>query len=166
MDGFQEELHAYMDIVQKHLIKIGANPEDAQDVAQETLYKYLVNIDSVEADKVKSWLFRVAVNHYYDMARRKQRKQKIVQSFQMEDGYETTLPEDVLLNKEKQSLIKKVLNKLKPQYRDLLVMKYGRELKYKEISDELDINVGTVKTTVHRARKKFIQEYWRTNQDV
>lgn len=42
----------------KYLIKNGANPRDAEDIIQESIYKFILNIESVDPNKAYSWLFQ------------------------------------------------------------------------------------------------------------
>ena len=74
----QEELYLVLQektaIIFKYLIKNGANPRDAEDIIQEALYKFILYIDSVDPNKAYSWLFRVAINQYYDLCRKRKKK--------------------------------------------------------------------------------------------
>lgn len=63
---------SYMKIaIPSYLIKLGCNQEDAEDITQDTFYKALKYIDGIGASKISSWLFRVAINKYYDLCRTK-----------------------------------------------------------------------------------------------
>ena len=69
-----EKLNEILKIVYSYLIKMGASKEDAEDIIQDTAYKFLQYIDSIQFNNTKAWLFRVAVNQYYDMSRKKSRR--------------------------------------------------------------------------------------------
>ncbi|MGQ4668321.1 RNA polymerase sigma factor [Metabacillus halosaccharovorans] len=148
------------DIIFKYLIKIGANPRDAEDIVQDALYKFLLYMDSVDTSKVFSWLFRVAINRYYDLCR-KQKKQIQISFENYELVDEAPLPEDYIHNKELRNDIQIILDQLKPLYKQLLVMKYDMELSYEEIAEMLDLNPGTLKTYLYRAREAFKEIYRR-----
>ena len=62
-----KKLNEILKFVYSYLIKMGASKEDAEDIIQDTAYKFLQYIDSIQMDNIKSWLFRVAVNQYYDL---------------------------------------------------------------------------------------------------
>ncbi|ETT80746.1 sigma factor [Viridibacillus sp. FSL R5-0477] len=80
----------------KYLIKNGANPRDAEDIIQESIYKFILNIDSVDPNKAYSWLFRVAINHYYDLCRKQKREVNIsFDHFELVD--DSLLPEDYVI---------------------------------------------------------------------
>lgn len=148
------------EIIFKYLIKIGANPRDAEDIVQDALYKLMLYMDSVESSKVFSWLFRVAVNRYYDLCR-KQKKQIHISLENYELIDKGPLPEDYIHNKEFRKDIQLILDQLKPLYKQLLVMKYDMELSYEEITEMLELNPGTLKTYLYRAREDFKERYRR-----
>ncbi|MFL0584324.1 RNA polymerase sigma factor [Solibacillus silvestris] len=145
-------------IIYKYLIKNGANPQDAEDIVQETIYKFILYMDSVDPNKAYSWLFRVAINDYYDLCRRQKREVNI--SF---DNFElvndSLLPEDYVEQIEMKQEIQDILNHLTPLHKQLILLKYVLGLSYEEISEMLDLNVGTLKTYLFRARKHFKEMY-------
>lgn len=53
---------------------MGAYPEDAEDITQDTVIKFWENIDRIEPRKVKAWLFKVAINNYYTLCRKRKWK--------------------------------------------------------------------------------------------
>lgn len=158
----REELAAALqgktNIIFKYLVKIGASKSDAEDTVQEAVYRLMLYIDSVDAAKAYSWLFRVAVNHYYDLCRKQ--KKEIHTTFEnLEFADDSFLPEDFVRQGEMRSEIARVLDQLPPLQKQLLLMKYEMELSYAEISEMLDLNLGTLKTYLFRARKAFKEHY-------
>ncbi|WP_453996070.1 RNA polymerase sigma factor [Bacillus nitroreducens] len=155
-----KELNAELNFVYRYLRKLGIKHEDSQDAVQETAYRFLLYYDSIKTSKIRSWLVRVALNFYFDQYRKNKRIQ-----FDLLDDKITLLsedlPEDILLSKENWSDIERVLNELKPQYKELIVFKYVWNLKYEEISSILDMKIGTVKTSLYRARIQFGKIYRR-----
>jgi RNA polymerase sigma-70 factor (ECF subfamily) len=148
------------DIIYKYLIKLGANSRDAEDTIQEALYKYILYIDSVDSKKAFSWIFRVAINQYYDFCR-KQQKQVIVSFENFEFVDESPLPEDYVQQCELKKEIQVILDQLSPLHKQLLFLKYELELSYDDIAEMLDLNLGTLKTYLFRARKSFKEVYRR-----
>lgn len=158
----QEELYQALnertDVIFKYLIKIGASTGDAEDIVQEALYKLLLYIDSIDATKAYSWLFKVAINHYYDLCRKQ--KKEIHTSFEnLEFVDESFLPEDFVRQGEMRQEIEFVLNQLPPLHKQLLLLKYEMELSYADIAVLLNLNNGTLKTYLFRARKAFKELY-------
>ncbi|MDF2858512.1 MAG: hypothetical protein K0Q87_4363 [Neobacillus sp.] len=160
----QPLLEDKMKTIYKYLVKIGADSGDAEDIVQETVYKFYLNIESIDPKKASSWLFRVAVNQYFDICRRRKRQVFVsVDETFLKD--ESVLPEDKIVHKENKREIEHVLNQMKPLYKNLLVLKYSVGLSYEEIADTLDIKMGTLKTYLFRARESFKSIYGREFQN-
>ncbi|TCT26383.1 RNA polymerase sigma-70 factor (ECF subfamily) [Melghiribacillus thermohalophilus] len=163
---FGEKLYHQLEQVKKYLMKMGASLQDAEDVIQDTAYKFLTYIDSVDIENVESWLFRVSVNRYYDLCRKKTRRKDVLVTFdflQLLRDDET--PEKVALQNELKDDISYLLNKLKPKFAEFLLLKYSTGLKLDEIAFLYEMKVNSVKTILHRARKQFIKEYRRLQDE-
>lgn len=142
----------------KYLIKNGATPQDAEDIIQESIYKFIKYIDSIDPNKAYSWLFRVAINHYYDLCRKQKREVNIsFNHYEFVD--DSLLPEDYVQQIEMNKEIQDILNQLPPLHKQLILLKYVLGLSYEEISEMLDLNLGTLKTYLFRARKAFKDMY-------
>lgn len=161
----QKVMNDKMQTIKRYLIKIGAHPMDAEDIVQEALYKFLLYIEAVEPEKASSWLFRVSLNKYYDLCR-KQKRKVTVELNQLDLVDHHPLPEDQLTQNEMRLEINSTLNKLKPIYKHLIVLKYELELSYEEIGQLLDIKLGTLKTYLFRAREQFKDMYEKEVKDV
>ncbi|SDQ07379.1 RNA polymerase sigma factor [Virgibacillus salinus] len=153
-----EELNNELNIVFRYLVKKGVPHSDAEDAVQETAYKYLRFSDSIRSSKVRSWLVRVALNYYYDQCR-KNKKYILNLEGNMEENKADELPELIILAKERREELYRLLSKLKPQFMELLLLKYESELSYEEISKLLGISNSSVKTNMFRARKKLVKLY-------
>lgn len=158
---FEQKLYQYLEIVSAYLLKMGASKEDAEDIVQDTAYKFILYIDSIDHQNVKSWLFRVAINGYYDLYRKRTRRQAILLKFDFQQLFEEYTPEDAVVQKELVQDIEKILRKLRPKHREFLLLKYSTGLSTKEIADLYVMKATSVKTTMYRARQQFIEEYRR-----
>ncbi|MRH44154.1 sigma-70 family RNA polymerase sigma factor [Aquibacillus halophilus] len=143
-----------MQTIKRYLIKIGASPLDAEDIVQESVYKFLLYVDSVEPDKAYSWLFRVALNKYYDLCRKQKRHVTVTVDEQLLVDLQPT-PEKLLNEKERQLQFNTILNEMKPLYKHLILLKYELDLSYQEICKVLDMKQGTLKSHLFRARNQF-----------
>ena len=163
----QEELYIALQektgIIFKYLLKMGASARDAEDIVQEALYKFMLYIDSVDPTKTYSWLFRVSINQYYDLCR-KQKKEMHASFDNLEFVDESFLPEDFIQQNEMKKEIQVVLDQLPTLQKQLLLLKYEMELSYAEMAELLDLNTGTIKTYLFRARKTF-KELYRKEQE-
>lgn len=160
-----QKLYECLQRVKAYLMKLGASKEDAEDIVQDTAYKFILYIDSIEPDRAESWLFRVAVNGFYDLYRKGSRRQAILMKFNFQELFEESTPETELLQSEVKESIGKVLKKLKPKHQQLLLMKYSMGLAIREIGALVEMKEQSVKTNLYRARKDFIQEYRRQGHE-
>ena len=156
-----KKLNEILKFVYAYLLKMGASKEDAEDIIQDTAYKFLQYIDSVQIDHIQSWLFRVAINQYYDLSRKKSRRRDILLKFNVQEIFEEETPEKVLMQSELERGIQEILTNLNPKYRQLLLLKYSTGLKIKDIAELYSMKEGSIKTILHRARKEFIEQYRR-----
>lgn len=154
-------LYEKLKVVYSYLLKMGATKEDAEDVIQETAYKFLLYIDSIKIENVDGWLFRVAVNQYYDLTRKKTKQNNILLAFNYRELLEEATPETIFIKKESSGEIEEILLKMKPKFRELLLLKYSTGLSLKEIAEVFNMTEGSVKTVLSRARAQFVKEYRR-----
>ncbi len=155
-----ELINAVAPMIYGHLVKIGAEREDAKDIVQDALYKGVLYADSIDPDRVPAWLFKVAIHRYYDLCRKRKRHVEIsIDTIVLQD--EGT-PEKALLDGLSRSHIKQVLDGLSATQKHLLVLKYDQGLSYEEISTLLGLPVATVSSYLHRARQKFRLAYKET----
>lgn len=144
--------------INRYLIRLGADRNDAEDIVQDAVYKGLLYIDSIDPEKFFGWLYKVALNGYYDLCRKRKRIHIPIDSVSLEDGEAI---EDLIFRKEQREEIESVLEELPPLYKQLLIMKYELDLTYQEISKLLDLKIELVKTYLYRARKQFQKIYGR-----
>ncbi|KQY90198.1 hypothetical protein ASD24_25190 [Paenibacillus sp. Root52] len=151
-----EQLQPKLQEIRNYLIRLGASPSDAEDILQETVYKAFLYIDSIENGKFSAWLYRVAINRYYDLCRRKKWTMVPIDTMDIPDD---NLPEDALLQQEKKEEVEAVLRQLAPLHKQLLIMKYEMELPYQEIARLLGIRMEQVKASLYQARQQFKKKY-------
>lgn len=156
-----QKLYEYLKIVKSYLMKMGASKEDAEDIVQDTAYKFILYIDSINHKNVESWLFRVAVNGYYDLYRKRSRRQAIALKFNFQQLFEEFTPEQAVLENERKQDVEGVLKQLKPKHQQLLLLKYSLDLTIWEIAELYAMKEDSVKTTLYRARTEFVKEYRR-----
>jgi RNA polymerase sigma factor (sigma-70 family) len=151
-----------MNLIYKYLVKLGCDQESAEDIVQDTFYKALKYIDGIQENKLSAWLFKVAINKYYDLCRKNNRYiyLNIDEGIFKESLTDRKLVEDFILDLERKDEILQVLNSISDIHKNLLLFKYDMDLSYKEIGEFLGINENTVKTYLFRAREQF-KKLWR-----
>lgn len=163
-DVFQTLYRLYMKQIYFYLQKTGCNQADAEDIVQDTFAKAIEYFDAIDVSKFRSWLFRVALNQYYDLCRKEKRhpvisvdEHEFLQRLQTDE-----CPELLLLNKEKGKAIANVLSQLKTTEQHLLFMKYELDYSYKDISQLLQLNENTVKR-IYLERETNLRQNGRNN---
>lgn len=144
--------------------RMTANPEDAADMTQETFIKAYNSLQSFRGDsKFSVWLYRIASNVCLDFLRSRSRKPTVSLSVEDDEGEETELdvadesqsPELLLERGLTRDAVRRGLQALPPDYRQILLLREIQGLSYEEIADALRIEVGTVKSRIFRARKRL-----------
>lgn len=135
---------------------------DAQDVAQEAFIKAYRSIESFRGDsQFATWLYRIATNTAMNHLKGRKRRpaalhldaldsDKSMHSVSMVDH---SSPEAFVIAEELQSLLKKRLNKLKPDLREAIVSYEIDGLSYQEIADNMECPVGTIRSRISRSRE-------------
>ncbi|MFD1739742.1 RNA polymerase sigma factor [Bacillus salitolerans] len=159
--AFNQQIKEISNKVYLYLVKQGCNKEDAKDIVQNSLYKALLYIDSISPDKLSAWIFKVSINQYYDLCKKKKIDMRIIM---IEMTSNEKLLDDLLLENEEKENVRKTLERLSPVYKQILIFKYDTELSYKEIGNVLDMNENKVKTYLARARAQF-RDYYRRYTD-
>ena len=159
-------MERYRDSIYFLLLKMVNNKDDADDLTIEAFGKAFKNLEQYTPNfAFSTWLFKIASNNCIDFIRRKKKRTlSIDRRHENDDGMETTIhlksdmldPEENFVKKQKIMLLHEIVKKLKPRYRELVELRYFKELSYEEIAQKLDIPLGTVKAQLFRARE-FLQ---------
>jgi RNA polymerase sigma-70 factor (ECF subfamily) len=136
------------------------NSEEAQDLVQETFLKALKYRDKfADATNLKAWLYTIMKNTFINSYRRSVKTRQIIT--QTEDmslvkplsGSNGPDAESQINYKE----IVKAIDALEDDYK-VPFTRYNDGFKYKEIAEELDLPIGTVKSRIFLARKRLMEE--------
>jgi len=157
----------YQDRLYNTILKICSNPEDAAELTQETFVKVLEKITDFRGkSSFYTWLFRIGVNLTLNFCKRRGRlvMQSIDGSGRDESeratarlsGYllcrEKADPVGLAQDKEAREIVLRALGRLDEEQRIVLVLRDIEGLSYQEIAEILDIELGTVKSRISRAR--------------
>ena len=155
MDRYRESIYFMM-------LKMVKNTDDADDLTIEAFGKAFRRLEQYSPSYAFStWLFKIASNNCIDFIRKKRIKVTSMDSgIQTDDGEHIKIdaksntrdPEETMEHKQKVIMMREVGAKLKPRYRILVEKRYFEELSYEEISEELNLPLGTVKAQLFRAR--------------
>jgi RNA polymerase sigma factor (sigma-70 family) len=165
--AYAELLNNYRDSLYFMLLKMTNNATDAEDLTIEAFGKAFRSLHQYSPDYAFStWLFRIAANNCIDFLRKNRRIQFADGTTNEENEFidytsniasDAPTPAEMIIAKQKIQLMREVVEKLKPHYRELVELRYFSELSYEEIATRLDVPLGTVKAQLFRARDLLYQ---------
>jgi RNA polymerase sigma factor (sigma-70 family) len=171
--AYAELMERYRDSVYFMLLKMINNKDDADDLTIEAFGKAFHRLHQYTPTfAFSTWLFKIATNNCIDFIRKKKANTfSLDKPFENDEGGEMSVdvkadvldPEEKVMKKEKIKLMRDVVEKLKPRYRNLIELRYFDELSYEEISDKLELPIGTVKAQLFRARE-FLYNFLKDTQ--
>lgn len=159
----EELLAAFEKRVYNLALRMMLNAHDAQDVAQESMIKIFRSLPSLQTDcSFTSWVYRITVNTCLDELRRRKKRAYV----NLDDLLAQQVPltqttqhsvEEEFLHREQLANILQTIDTLDEEARTVILLRDVQGLAYQEIAQMLDCRVGTVKSRIHRARKKLIK---------
>jgi RNA polymerase sigma factor (sigma-70 family) len=156
----------YKDSIYYMILKMVHNRDDAEDLTIESFGKAFSNLEKYTPDYAFStWLFKIASNNTIDHIRKKRMD---VISLDDDNSNEsmnisntvssnTPDPEEKFIRDQRALLMREILDRLNPKYRNLIQLRYFEELSYEEIAQQLNLPLGTVKAQLFRAKELLFQ---------
>lgn len=165
--AYAELMDRYRESIYFMLLKMVNNKDDADDLTIEAFGKAFKRLHQYTPKfAFSTWLFKIASNNAIDFIRKKRiQAMSLDAGYTNEDGDSIQIsvvdgdldPIQALQKKERVNKMREVVTKLKPRYRELIELRYFQEYSYEEISEELQIPLGTVKAQLFRARDFLFQ---------
>ena len=159
ISSFDEIYDKYNKAVYFYLLKMTHEESAAEDVLQDAFIKVYKGLREVDQSvHLQAWIYKIAHNACMDYFRRNKRKTELLEALLLE-GDSRDMPEDRLLNIELGDKIKKVMSKLNPRHKSVLILKDYNDLSYAEIARIMNITDSAVKSLIYRARQEFQKLY-------
>mgnify|MGYP004512873895 CR=1 FL=1 len=160
-DAFAQLVAANQSLVYNLAYRMTANPDDAADLTQEAFlnaWRGLARFNGQSA--FSTWLYRLTANACIDFLRREKRRSGLSMTLaddeeedrQVQIPDERWSPERGLERRELQRAVQQGLSALSPDHRQVLLLREIEGLTYQEIAQCLDLEEGTVKSRLARAR--------------
>jgi RNA polymerase sigma-70 factor (ECF subfamily) len=136
--------------------RLSGTSHEAEDISQQAFLDAQRKLDTLrDPDKVRAWLFMIVRNLY-----RRQIRDRVTHG---EVALEVLVePVDQKRGSDKQveqsldsESLQQVLNELPEEFRSVLLLFYFRELSYREIAEQLDVQIGTVMSRLSRGKKQL-----------
>ena len=163
--AYSELMSLYWNSIEKTLSLKLVSREDVEDLTIATFSKAFDKLDSYDDSfAFSTWIQTIASNTLIDFFRKKDQKtisidqQKEDEDTDNIDVVDNSLdPENHLIRKQKNKHITGMVHRLKPHYRELIILRYLDEMSYAEISKKLNMPLGSVKAKLFRARDLLMQ---------
>ncbi len=167
---------AFRTLVERHhgelfsfVVRFTGSSVAAEDVVQETFVQTHMAAATFDTERrLKPWLFTIAANKARDYLRSRTRRREVPLDAPLNGDYEADgprflatmadtgpTPVENLAESEKRALVRKVVDRMPPHLREVLVLAYFHGFPYKEMADILNIPLGTVKSRLHAAVGTF-----------
>lgn len=152
--AFAELYERYAPRLYSYILRLLRDRQGAEDVVQETLTKVHTGARSVhDARSFRGWIFTIARNEAYGILR----KNKTAVLGDDDLVWENDTPLDLLLQAEDE-IVQRLLEELKPEYREVLLLREYENLSYEEIAIISSSTIGAVKSRLFKARKALLKK--------
>lgn len=160
--AFGQLVLRYQDRLFNTLLRVTGNAEDAQDVAQDAFVQAFLKLNTFQQTAgFYTWLYRIAFNLAVSRQRRR-RPTASVERMREEAGLEPTddaaVPSQPLEQQERAGQVQAALAQLSDEHRTILVLREIDGLDYQAIAEVLDLEIGTVRSRLFRARMQLREQ--------
>ncbi|MDI3535244.1 MAG: hypothetical protein PWQ82_1609 [Thermosediminibacterales bacterium] len=163
-DAFADLVRLYKGPVFRQAFAILNDRTEAEDVSQEAFLKAYYSIKKLNSEYAfVSWLSRIVTNLSTDKLKRRGKEKVATQQWINEHAAFSGNWRDPIEDKELELNIRKALQKLSTQHRNIIVLRDVQGFSYEEIAKILKVPVGTVKSRIHAARlalREKLQNRW------
>jgi RNA polymerase sigma-70 factor (ECF subfamily) len=152
--------------IEKQLLRYPLSDEDRRDLVQSTLMQIIRRVGSFRGDSsFSTWLFRVTANEALMMMRSQRRhRARLVEGLDLEDLESLPAANDAAKERfadgaaaisERDTQLRRALEELPPDYRDVVALHYHQDLDLQEIAHRLSTTESAVRSRLHRARSRL-----------
>jgi RNA polymerase sigma-70 factor (ECF subfamily) len=159
-DSFEELVRRYQRPITGYVFRMLGDYDSALDVTQDVFIKVYNSLSRYSPEyKFSTWLYRIAHNAAVDHMRRNSVATQSLEAENADGSYQLQLesraasPEQDRERTEWRNEIDAVVKRLPAPYRDLIMLRHGRDLSYDEIAEVTGLPLGTVKNRLFRARE-------------
>ncbi len=164
--SFEEFMHKYNKKIFNYIFYMVRNEEIAAELTQDLFIKLYTILHKYKSEyKFTTWMYKICYNMVIDYIRKnKNIIDSIERDFDERDnvfGSNAVDLEDACAHLEKEELkriIWSLTENIPKKFKELIVMRYSLEMKYEEISELLDLPIGTVKNRIFRAKSILKEE--------
>lgn len=166
---FNDEVIPHLDSLYNFALRLTADPSDSEDLVQDTIVKAFRFFESYEkGTNAKAWLFRILKNSFINNYRKNLKKPSEVDYDEVSSYYEniraertdTSDLEHLIFRDLMDDNFTKALSKLPEDFRTVVLLCDVDGFTYEEISNMLDVPIGTIRSRLHRGRNLLKTELY------
>lgn len=169
-ERFDKEALVHLNSLYRTALRMTRNENDASDLVQETFFKAYRFWDKFEeGSNCRAWLYKIMTNIFINQYRAKASSPQTVDLEDVDDdflfGQLSALgppddPEKLFFRKVFDDDVKAAIDEMPEDFRLVIILSFLEGFSYQEIADILNINIGTVKSRLHRGRKLLQKSLW------
>jgi RNA polymerase sigma-70 factor (ECF subfamily) len=161
MDAFTQLVETYQRPVFNLCYRMLGDAQEAEDAAQETFWRAYQGIKKYDQSRsFATWLLSIAAHYCIDQQRKRKLPLVDIDLLPEEDAPDPSPnPEKVISRQMENKVLHKLLDKLQPQDRAAIVLRYWYEMSEEEIASTLQLTASAVKSRLFRARRQLAEEY-------
>jgi RNA polymerase sigma-70 factor (ECF subfamily) len=160
--AFGHLIRAYERPVYNLAYRMLGDPTEAEDAAQETFLRAYTKLATYQPDrKFVNWLLSIASHYCIDRLRRRTRAPQLSLDGPLPPQWTTSSeprPDQVVNRRQEEDRVRKSLDRLPPDYRAAVVLRYWYDLSYEEIASVMRTTESAIKSRLHRARQMLAQQ--------
>lgn len=170
MPSWGELVAEHADSVYRLAYRLSGNPQDAEDLTQETFMRVFRSLKKYQPGAFRGWLHRITTNLFLDMVRHRSkiRMEALPEDYERVPGTDMT-PEQAYSVSTLDPTLQAALDELGPNYRVAVVLCDVVGMSYDEIAETLGVKMGTVRSRIHRGRtqlREYIEAAAEHNEDA
>jgi RNA polymerase sigma-70 factor (ECF subfamily) len=168
-EAFNDEIIPHLDSLYNFALRLTTDHSDAEDLVQDTIVKAFRFFDSYEkGTNAKAWLFRILKNSFINNYRKNLKKPQSVDYDEVSSYYEsvraertdTSDLESIIYRNLMDDNFTSALAKLPEDFRTVVLLCDVDGFTYEEISNMLDVPIGTIRSRLHRGRNLLKTELY------
>jgi len=166
--AYAELLQRYRESVYFMMLKMCSNKDDAEDLTIEAFGRAFKKLEHYSPDfAFSTWLFKIASNNAIDSISIDNKSGNDESADHAGNIKSATLdPEEHFIRKQKVELVRVLVDNLKPKYKEMIELFYFQEMSHEEISQRLNLPIGTIKAQLFRARDLLFNALKNRNEKI
>jgi RNA polymerase sigma-70 factor (ECF subfamily) len=155
---FEDAVMPHLDAAFNYARWLTKNEADAEDLVQEACVRAMRFLASLRDGSARPWLFAIVRNTWYSrLSRRASTSDTRVSSMDRDERHDEGLdPEQQLVQQDTVAHVRRALEALPAEFREVIVLRDVEGLSYKEIAAALRVPIGTVMSRISRGRERLL----------